>query len=230
MNVIYAASRNYYPYLRWAINSLLEFNKNCTVYVIAEDDELPFEFPTKVKVTNVSNQEYFGPRCPNIQTQFTYLSLMRVCTPELIKANKVIQLDVDTIVCDSLEPLWNIDLKGKWVGWCPEHRGTYKPYGPLYYNFGVAVLNLAQMRKDGATEQMVQLLNSRYCRYIDQDAMNLLALPDKSVDIDVRFNECFCCGETDNPAIVHYAGRSDWHSNQNIHRVEYLNRIKERYK
>lgn len=226
MNVIYAASRNYYPYLRWAINSLLEHNKNCTVYVIAEDDELPFEVPCKVKVINASGQTYFGTNCPNIKTQFTYLSLMRVCTPELIRANKVIQLDVDTVVCDSLEPLWNTDLNGKWIAWCPERFGTYRPFGPMYYNCGVAVLNLAQMRKDNATEKLVHLLNSAYYRYIDQDVLNLLALPEKSTDIDIRYNESFCCGYTDNPAIVHYAGYPDWHENKGIYRWEYLDKYK----
>lgn len=222
MNVIYSASRNLYPCLQWTITSLLEHNKNVTVYVLAEDDELPFEIPCKHKIINVSNQQYFGKDCPNINSPFTYMAMLRVCTPELIKAAKVIQLDVDTIICDSLEPLWETDLTGKWVGWCPERFGTYRPYGPLYYNFGVAVLNLGQMRKDKATDQLVKLLNSGFYRFIDQDAMNVLAVPGKTVDIDIRFNESFCCGYTGNPAIVHYAGHHDWYENKTIYRWEYL--------
>ena len=224
MNVIYSASRNLYPYLKWSIRSLLDHNKVSMIYVLAEDDELPFEIPCRHRIINVSGQNYFGADCPNISTQFTYMAMLRVCTPELIKAAKVIQLDVDTIICDSLEPLWKTDLTGKWVGWCPELLGVYRPYGPMYYNFGVAVLNLSQMRKDNATAKLVHMLNSGYYRFIDQDAMNLLALPDKSVDIDVRFNESFCCGHTDNPAIVHYAGYPDWFENRTMFRWEYLAR------
>ena len=155
------------------------------------------------------------------------MAMLRVCTPELIKAEKVMQLDVDTIICDSLEPIWNTDLTGKWIGWCPELRGIYRPYGPMYYNFGVAVLNLRQMRKDMATVQMVNMLNSEYLRFVDQDAMNILALPDKSVDIDIRFNESFCCGYTENPAIVHFAGYPDWYENRSMFRWEYLARYQD---
>lgn len=227
MNIIYSASRNLYPYLRWSIRSLLDHNRVGMIYVLAEDDGLPFKIPCRHRIINMTGQRYFGADCPNIRTQFTPMAMLRVCTPELIKAEKVIQLDVDTIICDSLEPLWNTDLTGKWIGWCPELRGIYRPYGPMYYNFGVAVLNLRQMRKDMATVQMVNMLNSEYLRFVDQDAMNILALPDKSVDIDIRFNESFCCGYTENPAIVHFAGYPDWYENRSMFRWEYLARYQE---
>lgn len=227
MNIVYVATRKYYPFLRWSIKSLLEHNKPSCIYVLAEDDELPYEIPCKHKIINVSNQEYFKEGSPNMTTPFSYLCLMRVCIPELIKAAKVIQLDVDTVICDSLKPLWDTDLNGKWVAWCPERFGTYRPHGAMYYNAGVAVLNLSQMRKDNATEQLVGLLNTGYYRFVDQDALNLLAVPNKTVDIDIRFNECFCCGETDNPSIVHYAGHQDWYENKTMYRWEYLAKYQE---
>ena len=222
MNVYYGATRNLYPYLQGAIRSLLDHNRNVKLYICAEDDELPFEIPCEHRIINVAEQTWFGPDCPNRASQFTYMAMMRVCLPELIKAEKIITLDVDTIVCDSLEPLWNTDVAGKWVAMCPEHRGRFKPFGPLYYNFGVALLNLKQMRKDNVQEMAVAVLNKIRLPYTDQCVMNLLAVPDRTVDIDVRFNESFCCGYTDNPAIVHYAGVPDWYENRTIFRWEYL--------
>ena len=59
-------------------------------------------------------------------------------------------------------------------------------------------------------------------RFIDQDVMNKYCVPDKVVSLPVRFNECSCCGMTDNPAIVHYAGCNSWFNNKYIHRAEYL--------
>ena len=222
MYVLYGATRKLYPQLKGAIRSLLDHNKVTKLFVYAEDDELPFEIPCKHEVINVSGQTYFKPDGPNMSSIFTYMAMMRICSPDLLKVNKVIWLDVDTIVCDSLEPIWKIDLKDKYIAWCPERFGTYRPFGPMYYNAGVCVLNLAQMRKDKVVETAVEMLNTQKFFCTDQCVMNLLALPDKSADIDVRYNESFCCGETTNPAVVHYAGTVNWFENRNIHRWEYL--------
>ena len=222
MYVLYTLTRNYYPYLKWSLKSLLEHNKPTKVFIFAEDDELPFEIPCKHQIINMSGQQFFKDSSPNINTPYTIMSMIRVCAPEILKVNKVLYLDVDTVVCDSLEPLWNTDVKGKWLAWCPERFGTWKPYGVMYYNFGVALLNLAQMRKDKVTERIVDDLNTEYFRFNEQDAMNRIIIPDKMTEIDVRYNESFCCGVTDNPAIVHYAGHPEWYENRTIFRWEYL--------
>ena len=224
VNVVYSLSRNLYPWLKPSITSLLEHNRDAKIFVLAEDDELPFEIPCEHEILNMSGQQIFPPDGPNMRSEFTYMAMLRVCTPELIQAERVIQLDVDTIVCDSLAPIWETDLDGKWLAWAPEILGRYKPFGREYYNFGVAVLNLRQLRKDRAPEYMVKTLNSIQLRFLDQDTMNMFALPDKTVDLPIRYNECFCCGHTDNPAIVHFAGYPDWMTNRAMPRREYLDR------
>ena len=222
MIVYYGATRNLYPYLQGAIRSLLDHNDVSKLYIAAEDDKLPFEILCEHEVLNVSGQQYYKSNCPNLNSQFTYMAMMRACLPELIQEDKVLVLDVDTIVCDSLEPIWDIDLTGNWLAWCPEHFGNYKPYGPQYYNIGVAVMNLEQMRRDGFTDTAVALLNKIPFRYTDQCVFNILAVPNHSVDIDIRYNESFCCGFTDNPAVVHFAGFRNWYENRQMYRWEYL--------
>lgn len=224
MNIVYSCSRMLYPYLKPSITSLLEHNKVTKIYILAEDDTIPVDIPAPHKVINVSGQEYYPAGGPNMGTDnyFTYMSMIRACIPELIKANRVIMLDVDTIICDSLEPLWNIDLTDKWLAWCPENWGHWQPYNRMYYNFGVAVLNLQQMRKDKATQQIVERLNTKPYRFKEQDVLNEIAVPDLCRDIPVRYNECFCCGTTDNPAIVHFAGYADWYRNPSLFRSEYF--------
>lgn len=224
MNVMYAATRNLYTPLKGAIKSLLDHNKVTKLYILAEDDELPYDIPCKHEVINVSNQTYFPGTCVNLNQRFTYMALMRVCAPELIRAKKLITLDVDTIVCDSLCPIWETDLTGKWIAWCNEKKGWFKPFGDKYYNFGVTVMNLDLMRKDGVTPTLVQMLNEIKLWFPEQDAMNYLAGERMSVDLDTRFNEAFCTGYTDKPAIVHFAGQPDWYENRAIFRWEYLAR------
>jgi lipopolysaccharide biosynthesis glycosyltransferase len=225
MNVIYSGTRNLYPAMKGAIRSLLEHNPDAKVYVLAEDDTLPFDLPCTV--INVSGQQYFTEQCPNIKTVFTYMAMIRVCTPELIPDDRVIQLDVDTIVCDSLEPIWNLDMDGKWIAWCEELYGTWKLFFPRYYNFGVAVLNLEQMRKDKATKKMVYEMNTNKYPFADQDVMNLYAVPERTVDLPNRYNESFCCGYTEHPAIVHYAGYPDWYTSNAMPRWWLRDRYKD---
>ena len=140
-------------------------------------------------------------------------------------------MDADTVICDSLDPIWNIDLSGKWVAAVPEYRGRYHPFGPMYYNMGMAVLNLAQMRKDGIVPWMVEYLNTVKQPYADQDAFNKPGLEqDKFVGLPIRYNETIVTGETDHPAIVHFCGLSDWYKNTKMHRREYLERyLQEEY-
>ena len=226
MIVLYAATRNLYPYLKGAIRSLLDHNEDVKLFIFAEDDRLPYDLPCDYEIINVSNQTYFPPDSPNMKSIFTYMAMMRICAPELLDVDKVLWLDVDTIVCDSLQELWDIDLSGKWVAWCREYTGSYKPYGSKYYNFGVAVLNLAQMRLDNVTQAVVKELNNQWYWCTDQDVMNKLTPPEKMVEIPVRFNESFCCGYTDNPAIVHYAGIPNWYERTNMNRVEYLKKYR----
>ena len=211
IKVIYSGTRNLYPAMRGAILSLREHNPDAKVYVLAEDDELPFTIPGEHEVINISGQQWFPPDNPNMKSQFTYMAMCRACTADLIPDGRVIQLDVDTIVCDSLEPIWDVDLTGKWLAWCPERWGQWKPFGPTYYNFGVAVLNLEQMRKDNATQLLVELMNTHQVTYIDQDAMNYYAGQGLSVALPARYNDSFCCGYTENPAIVHFAGFPNWY-------------------
>lgn len=60
---------------------------------------------------------------------------------------------------------------------------------------------------------------------VDQDVMNKFSVPDKVVKLPTRFNEAGCTGETNSPAVVHYAGIPNWYNNQYIHRHEYLDGV-----
>lgn len=220
MNVLYTLTRNYYPFLKWSVHSLLEHNDDVeNIFVFAEDDDVQLDAPCDIY--NMSGRKWFASDSPNLNTPYSVMSLMRVYAPELLPIDKVLYLDVDTIICDSLAELWNTNLDGKWLAWCPEWRGNWKPYGNMYFNFGVALMNLAEMREDNVTRRLVHILNTEYCLYNEQDAMNKIMPRHKCVEMPVRYNECFCCGYTDNPAIVHYAGCRDWYKSETIYRWEY---------
>lgn len=224
MNVVYTLTSNYVRKALPSMRSLLAHNPKAKIYLLTETDTVDIDVP--LKVINISEQKWFPETGVNYHTPFSYVNLLKVVYTELLpKLQKVIHMDADTVICDSLDPIWNTDLSGKWVAAVPEYRGRYHPFGPMYYNMGMAVLNLAQMRKDGIMPWMVEYLNTVPQPYADQDAFNKPGIEqDKFVPLDIRYNECFATGETGNPAIVHYCGRSDWYENPWIPRREYLER------
>ena len=225
MNIVYALTRHVYHKILPSVRSLMEYNPKAKVFILCEDDTFPIELPCNAQVINVSGQEFFKPSSINYNNQFKYINLLKVCYPLYLKCNKVIHLDIDTIINESLEPLWKTNLQGKWFAACPEYKGRYKPFGETYYNMGVAVINLQAMRKDNIIMTMVDYLNSVRQPWADQDAWNKYGIEqDKVVAFPIRYNENVMTGTTDNPAIVHYCSIGDWYENRSIPRREYLNK------
>ena len=223
MNVVYCVTANYLEMIKPSIKSLRAFNKP-NIYIVTETNEVDIE---NVKVINISDQIYFPKNSVNYYNMFTYIGLLKVCYQSLLPCNKVIHLDADTIINDSLKDMWDIDLEGKWYAMCQEYRGRYRPFGNRYYNAGIMLINLKQLRKDDIQDQMVNYLNTVRQPWCEQDAFNKFGLEqNKIVDMDVRFNENMMTGFTDRPAIIHYCAVRDWWTNRNITRVEYLNRYR----
>ena len=216
MIVVYTATRNFYKYLKTAIYSLLKYNSP-KIYILAEDDSLPYD----ATVINVSNLK---PKGVNADTSFSYMVLLRPLLAEIIHEDKVIYIDVDAVVCDSLEGLWDVDMTGKWWGAVEETQTWYHPFGPHYFNNGVSVYNLKQMREDGIVPTLRKEIEEVKHRFPDQDVMNKYCA-NKIVKLPTRYNESYACGFTDNPAIVHFAGIPNWYNNQYIYRHEYLDEI-----
>lgn len=212
LKVVYSASRKLYPYMLPTITSLLEHNKPEKVYVMIEDDHLPYDLPEVCEVINVADKldKIFPPGAANSNTVLTKMSLIRSCYCSLFpKEDKLLQLDIDTIVCDSLQPIWDMDMTGYYFAACQEYKGQYHPFGEKYYNIGVCLFNLAEMRKDNIEEQMIELLNTKKYMCIEQDAWQE-ACQGKILDLPPRYNECTMVGTSDNPAIIHFAGYAAW--------------------
>lgn len=225
MNIVYSLTANYIDKMIPSLKSLMEHNQEARVFLLTEVDEV--DLPYDVEVINVKDQQWFTEEGVNYKNYFTYINLLKVCYAEILPVDKVIHLDADTIVCDSLEPMWNVDLDGKWFAAVPEYYGAYKPFGTMYFNMGIAVINLKQMREDDIIDTMVKYLNTVPQPWADQDAWNLYALwHNKALALAVRYNENAVCGFTDDPAIVHYCANKNWWTDENMYRKEYLDKYR----
>ena len=219
---VYSGTRNLYPDMVTAAKTLLKHSSVDKIYFLIEDDKFPEKLPKVIETINVSGQRFFPERGANFRTSFSYMSLLRVCYTKILpeSLDKVLQLDVDTIVTEDIDELWDVNLEGKWFAAALEDKSTYKPFGPVYYNIGVAMFNLKKIREDFADDLMIYTLNTRRMPYIDQDAWNMYWK--MGVQIDGRFNESCVTQITDHPAIVHYAGIKNWQNNPEMKRVKYL--------
>ena len=228
MNVVYAMTRNFYHKIIPSMRSLVAHNPDVKIYILAQDDEVP-NLPAPATIINISNQHMFD-NSVNIRNRFGgNINLLKVYYPTLLPdLDKVIHLDLDTVVCDSLEDFWNTDVTGKWIAAVPEYRACHsqlKLYGDIYYNAGVMLINLQQMRDDNIEDTMAKFLNEVPQPFADQDAWNKYGIEqDKVAILPVRFNECISCGYTDNPAIVHYCAIADWYENHAIPRRHFLDK------
>lgn len=210
-----------------AVKSLMCNSSVDKVYLLIEDDEFPEWLPPQVETVNVSSQGFFPRSGANFTTEFTYMSLLRVCYTKLFpELDKVLQLDVDTVVVDNIDCLWDVDLTNRLFAAVFEKYSNYKPYGPRYYNIGVAMFNLDRIRQSGVDERAIQWLNTQKTPYIDQDAWNRFGIGG-DIALPMRFNESIVTGYTENPAIVHFAGIKGWQKSERASRREYLKRFRD---
>jgi lipopolysaccharide biosynthesis glycosyltransferase len=109
----------------------------------------------------------------------------RIFLPELLPSlERILYLDVDTIVLDCLEPLWDLDLTDQYVGAVTNVFQQHEAHHPQdlglapgdYFNTGVLLMNLALMRGDGCTAALRDhaLTHRDELEWPDQDTLNVV--------------------------------------------------------
>jgi lipopolysaccharide biosynthesis glycosyltransferase len=129
--------------------------------------------------------------------QFTSAMWHRTFLDELLPdVDRVLYLDVDTIVMDDLKPLWSTNLEGNYLAAVTnvfERRFSHRPgelglQGPeVYFNSGVLLLNLRAMRVAGCGAAVRSYAMNRELEWPDQDALNVI-LGGRRADLAPRWN------------------------------------------
>jgi lipopolysaccharide biosynthesis glycosyltransferase len=123
----------------------------------------------------------------------------RIFLPNLLPAvDRILYLDVDTIVADSLSPLWEIDVSESYLAAVTnvfQHNHLHRPAslglaGPeVYFNSGVLLFNLEEMRRaDAATAlRKYAVEQAERIEWPDQDTLNVV-LGSRRVPLHPRWN------------------------------------------
>lgn len=151
---------------RELINNTLHIYKNFTLEIYEMGDEFDNAY---LKLKDITTPTYY-----------------RLLLPEILKdCEKCIYMDGDTIVLDDLFNLYSIDLENNYIG-AVEAPGYYENKQHhmtrlgiaegekfIYYNAGVLLMNLKQLREDGCVEKFMSLIGEKL-ESQDQDIINIV--------------------------------------------------------
>lgn len=172
LTIAYAANRNLYKYLPLTLNSLFFYNPICKVYIFCEDDNIDFINDERIEFINIHN-------FPKFKVHFNYdsyvlseFTFVRLWMANVLNESKIIYLDVDVIINDSLDALWSLDMKNKVIGGVFDAYPTFSEIKGLYINTGVLLIDLDKWRKYNLTKILQNALKENYYRLADQDAIN----------------------------------------------------------
>lgn len=214
------------------INQIANEHSNCTVEFI-----------------EIGNQFDNAHLCIKHITTPTYYRLL--LADLLQDCDKCIYLDGDTIVCDDIAALYDIDLKENLIAGVRAYvyyrtaqfhsqRLGLLPETPFeYVNAGVLLMNLAEIRKQNATKRFMALINEKFDSQ-DQDIINVVCqgkiklLPFRFNVMtkyyrwkQFDFNGLIQPGELmigkQSPAIIHYADKiKPWNNIHSPYAKEWL--------
>ena len=207
----YTGTRNLYPMMVPAVKSLLVNSDVDEIWLFIEDDEFPkkYNMPEEiVKTRNVSNQRYFKSDGPNMNSHFTYMAMMRATfSKEFPDLDRILSLDVDTIIANDISEIWDLPIDDYYLSAAEEPSRTDE-LDYLYTNIGVCLYNLEKLR-DGKADEVIEALNNKTYKYVEQDAFNELC-QNYIYPLSPEYNSTIFTKVVSNPKIAHFAGEKRW--------------------
>jgi lipopolysaccharide biosynthesis glycosyltransferase len=158
----------------------------------------------------------------------SHMTYCRILLPHLLDVPRLIYLDCDVLVFRDLSELFNLDLSpGRFLAAVPDSEtlslaedcptiadALRLPAEGAYFNCGVMLLNLDELRKQHFFERAVEFLNRKSAyRFWDQSAINFLlygridALPEYWNRASWQFDEQ---EDNDLGCVLHYTGLAPW--------------------
>lgn len=124
-------------------------------------------------------------------------SMYRLLLPELLSQyDKCIYIDVDTLVCDDISSLYDIDIYNYYVGGVRDieaddyiRKFDYSDIVPPtdeYINTGLLLMNLKKMRDEKVINSFIRISKSRLL-FMDQDILNIVCYG-KIYFLPLRYN------------------------------------------
>lgn len=228
INIALSTDETYAKYCIVAITSIKESQKDfekINIFVLTKNlslktQKLFTDLNTekfKVNIINtanidVSNLQINLPRERVLPDSAYY----RLIAADLLKdCEKLLYLDCDIIVKDSLLHLWQKDLSNYFFAAVKDTAGEFflkemnaPEHKKSYFNSGVLLINLKKWREESGLERCKGFVRNPYIkpRFNDQDILNFTFKDDEILFIDKKWNfqQYFPQKDVGNCAIIHY--------------------------
>ena len=173
MNILYSSDDNYAKISMISIASLLEHNtKENEIKIYYIDDNISIENKNKIKeIVNLFNRSIIFISSSDLdtsfikKTNFSKAGYFRLLVSNIILEEKIIYIDCDTLILNSLHELWNMDLKNIPIAGVIDTVQNYVATSvgmnnnSTYINSGVMVINLDYWRKNKIEDMIVNFFN-----------------------------------------------------------------------
>ena len=174
-----------------SIKYLFKFNPNAKVFVLSDFD-LNIENCNCINISDfLNNIDFHFDGCNETISGATYY---RLFIPYILKdIDKCIYLDADTLVCGSLDELWNTEVE--YIGGVKISENLFnnqKQYINSKYiiNTGVLLMNLKNLINDNLIVKINEIkIQKNIIWFHDQSILNIL-YANKINIIDKKYNFC----------------------------------------
>ena len=193
MNIVYSSSDSYCEIAGISILSLLEHNRNVeelNLYLIDNNiseknkqrlEQMICRFGRSLTYLTHPNIEKRSATDINVG-RWNISTFYRLFLPSMLPTtvNKILFIDCDTLIMQDLSPLWEMDMKDKWLYGVDDCRGTaYRTNLGLnkednYINNGVLLIDIDAWRKNNVEEMFLKYIhdNQGDITFVDQGVQN----------------------------------------------------------
>lgn len=209
ISIVFASDDNYAQHIAVVIASIMAKTKERVCFYVINDNiskdkieklkNTADTFKTQIEFITVSEDKFVNVYLSGHVSKAAYFRLaLADILPNDIE--KVIYLDVDLLVFDDINKLWQIDLENLPLAAVPDYgimasgrlckqkkQVIGLPVGEKYFNSGVLVVNLKEWRKEDYTKQILEIINNNQFPHHDQDALNKLFMH-KWKELELRWN------------------------------------------
>ena len=173
LNIAYSSDDNYVNVLSVSIVSLLENNKEfkeINIYVVDNNIKDGKKKNITKLVKSYNRNIIFIPFtkiCKNLKTdgKFSLSSFSRLFLSNIESIEKIIYIDCDTIIENSLINLWNTNMDGYYIAGVEDIVNKYYRdsiglrRNEKYINAGLLLINLLKWREDCLQEKFIEFIS-----------------------------------------------------------------------
>lgn len=217
MQIVYVFDKNYIQYFKISVRSLLKHNPSAEITVVSPE-------PLDLGFNNIVMTPPLKQRAGDRITSATYLKCMLPSLP----FDKIIFIDADTIVQDSLDDLWKMQVP--YLGMAQSHyageRQREEHGHDKYFLSGVMIMNLKALRDDNFIEKCFKPFDYNGQWQHEETIINHYFY-DKITELDKKYNYCHNRFYKEpipecSAVILHYCGddKSDMVAYQNLTEVK----------